>query len=131
MNPAFNEHDFTFRRRRNMARQIAVINKSKGWESTPARRILKYTVLTILLVASFVLVAHRDAALADSDSRWLTPTMINARANMFDPNLNYLTFQYLDTMFASRMVHAGGEVWKLPSSPVSIKAEFEFKGGHL
>ena len=51
-----------------MARQIAVINKSKGWEAGPAKRILKYTVLTILLVASFVLVAHREAALADNDS---------------------------------------------------------------
>ena len=112
-----------------MARQIAVINKSKGWEAGPAKRILKYTVLTILLVASFILVAHREAALADNDSRWLTPTMINARANMFDPNLNYLTFQHLDTMFASRKVYAGGDVWKLPSSPVSINAKFEFKGG--
>ncbi|MBU2487135.1 MAG: 6-aminohexanoate hydrolase, partial [Alphaproteobacteria bacterium] len=41
-------------------------------------------------------------ALAQDDSRWLTPTMITARAHMFDPNLNYLTFQHMDQMFASR-----------------------------
>jgi hypothetical protein len=67
-------------------------------------------------------------ALADNDSRWLTPTMINARANMFYPGLNYLTFQHMDEMFASRRVQAGGEVWKIPSAPVSITAKFEFKG---
>jgi hypothetical protein len=54
-------------------------------------------------------------AVAQDDARWLTPTMITARAYMFDPNLNFLTFQHMDQMFASRTVEAGGEVWALPS----------------
>ena len=29
---------------------------------------------------------------AEQTSRWLTPTMINARAHMFSPDLNFLTF---------------------------------------
>lgn len=67
-------------------------------------------------------------ALADDDSRWLTPTMINARANMFHPELNFLLFQHLDKMFATRTVQAGGEVWKLPYAPRSIEVKFEFEG---
>ncbi len=68
------------------------------------------------------------AALADDDSRWLTPTMINARANMFHPQLNFLIFQHLDKMFATRTVQAGEEVWTLPYSRRSIEGKFEFEG---
>jgi CubicO group peptidase (beta-lactamase class C family) len=72
---------------------------------------------------------HPDRAiLADDDSRWLTPTMINARANMFHPQLSFLIFQHLDKMFATRTVQASGEVWKLPFSPRSIEGKFEFEG---
>ena len=63
-------------------------------------------------------------ALADDDSRWLTPTMIMARAHMFDANLNFLTFQHMDKMFASRTVEAGGEVWELPYEPISLEGEY-------
>ncbi|MDP3897771.1 MAG: serine hydrolase [Mesorhizobium sp.] len=66
-------------------------------------------------------------ALAQDDSRWLTPTMITARAHMFDPNLNYLTFQHMDRMFATRTVKAGSEVWALPSEPVSLEGEYMIK----
>jgi hypothetical protein len=63
-------------------------------------------------------------ALAEEESRWLTPTMITARANMFDANLNFLTFQHMDKMFATRTVEAGGDVWELPYEPVSLDGEF-------
>lgn len=63
-------------------------------------------------------------AVAEDDSRWLTPTMITARAHMFDANLNYLTFQHMDQLFASRTVEAGSEVWELPSEPVSLDGNY-------
>lgn len=65
---------------------------------------------------------------AQDDGKWLTPTMIGARAHMFDPNLNYLTFQHMDQMFATRSVPAGGEVWELPSEPVALDGEFTVGG---
>lgn len=63
-------------------------------------------------------------ALAQEDARWLTPTMITARAHMFEASLNYLTFQHMDRMFATRSVAAGGEVWQLPSEPVSLEGDY-------
>lgn len=73
---------------------------------------------------ALTLCAQVPAASAADDGRWLTPTMINARAHMFEPALNYLTFQHMDQMFATRTVAAGGEVWELPSKPISIAGEF-------
>jgi CubicO group peptidase (beta-lactamase class C family) len=70
-------------------------------------------------------------ASAGEDSRWLTPTMINARAHMFEPALNYLTFQHMDKMFAVRTVAAGDDIWELPAKPVSIEGEFTFRGKTL
>ena len=67
-------------------------------------------------------------AMAQDDDRWLTPTMIGARAHMFEPSLNYLTFQHMDKMFATRPVAAGGDVWQLPSEPVSLEGEYTIGG---
>lgn len=67
-------------------------------------------------------------AMAQDDARWLTPTMINARAHMFEPSLNYLTFQHMDQMFATRGVAAGGDVWDLQSVPVSLEGEYTIAG---
>ncbi|WP_244296102.1 serine hydrolase domain-containing protein [Pannonibacter phragmitetus] len=50
--------------------------------------------------------------------------MVNARANMLNPALNYLTFQHMDQMFATRTVAAGSEVQPLPSMPVSLEGEY-------
>jgi CubicO group peptidase (beta-lactamase class C family) len=57
--------------------------------------------------------------------------MINARAHMFDPTLNYLTFQHMDQMFATRTVEAGNDVWVLPSKPVSLEGEYRIGGKTL
>nr|WP_094462962.1 serine hydrolase [Pannonibacter phragmitetus] len=59
-----------------------------------------------------------------NDAKWLSPTMVNARANMLNPALNYLTFQHMDQMFATRTVAAGVEVQPLPSMPVSLEGEY-------
>lgn len=76
--------------------------------------------------AALVLAASNQpmAAWADEDTRWLTPTMINARAHMFDPALNYLTFQHMDQMFATRTVAAGGDIWQLPAKLISIEGDY-------
>jgi hypothetical protein len=62
--------------------------------------------------------------LANDDARWLTPTMINARAHMFEAGLNYLTFQHMDQMFATRNVEADSDVWELQSEPVSLDGDY-------
>ena len=65
---------------------------------------------------------------AEETSRWLTPTMINARAHMFSPDLNFLTFQHMNQMFATRTVKAGTDVWQLPQKPVSLEGDYSLKG---
>jgi hypothetical protein len=92
------------------------------------RRKLRIAILSACLGLSLALLSQAGTALADNDSRWLTPTMINARANMFNPKLNFLIFQHLNQMFATRIVPAGEKVWKLPYSLVSIEGKFEFEG---
>jgi CubicO group peptidase (beta-lactamase class C family) len=82
------------------------------------------TFATALLAATL---GGGSTAIAD-DGRWLTPTMINARADFMNPALNYLTFQHIDTMFATRPVSAGKTVWELPSQPADIGNSFSFGG---
>jgi len=91
-------------------------------------RNLRAVIISACLGLLLVVPANAGAAQFDNDSRWLTPTMINARANMFHPNLNFLIFQNLDKMFATRNVPAGGNAWKLSYSPVSIEGKYEFEG---
>ncbi|OKH86345.1 6-aminohexanoate hydrolase [Thalassospira sp. TSL5-1] len=64
----------------------------------------------------------------EQTSRWLTPTMINARAHMFSPDLNFLTFQHMNQMFATRTVKAGDHVWQLPEKPVSLEGDYTLNG---
>jgi CubicO group peptidase (beta-lactamase class C family) len=79
------------------------------------------------LVTTLTLVALTSAAPAVADdARWLTDTMVNARAEFMAPGLNYLTFQHIDTMFATRPVKAGGAVWALPVEPGDIGDSFAF-----
>lgn len=84
-----------------------------------------------LLAAALAMVSSGPAAAGDADARWLTPTMITARAHMFDPNLNYLTFQHMDQLFASRTVGASPDVWDLPVEPVSLEGDFTVAGKAL
>lgn len=65
------------------------------------------------------------------ESRWLTPTMIEARANMMNPGLNYLTFQHMNQMFATRTTAAGDRVWPLETSAADIGDSFKFEGRDL
>jgi hypothetical protein len=82
-------------------------------------------------VLTLALLSHPVAASAADDAQWLSPTMVNARAHMFDPALNYLTFQHMDQMFATRTVAAAEESRALPSKPVSLKGEYEIAGEKL
>lgn len=77
----------------------------------------------ILAMALMSLPAAASAA-DQNDAKWLSPTMVNARANMLNPALNYLTFQHMDQMFATRTVAAGAQVQPLPSMPVSLEGEY-------
>ena len=77
----------------------------------------------ILAMALMSLPAAASAS-DQNDAKWLSPTMVNARANMLNPALNYLTFQHMDQMFATRTVAAGAEVQPLPSMPVSLEGEY-------
>jgi len=83
--------------------------------------------LKSILTATFGLAALATTAIAD-DARWLTPTMITARANMMRPELNYLTFQHMDAMFATRTTRASGNVWALTAEPRDIGNVFIFEG---
>lgn len=65
---------------------------------------------------------------AADPARWLSPTMINARASMFTPTLNYLTFQHMDQMFATRTVPAGSETWELSENPISLEGSYTILG---
>ena len=91
-------------------------------------RTLRGAIISTCLGLLLIIMAETGTAQTDNDSRWLTPTMIHARTNMFHPKLNFLIFQNLDKMFATRTVPGGGKVWKLPYSPVSIEGKFEFEG---
>ena len=83
--------------------------------------------MTKTLLTAFAALALSSAApgMAD-DARWMTDTMVNARAEFMTPGLNYLTFQHIDTMFATRPVKSGGEVWALPAEPRDIGDSFAF-----
>lgn len=76
------------------------------------------------LVLSMAAGAHA----AEPPSRWETPTMINGRAAMLMPELNYLTFQHMDQLFATRPVAAGGPLRELPRAEGDIGNSFVFEG---
>ncbi|ASM71728.1 MULTISPECIES: serine hydrolase domain-containing protein [Roseobacteraceae] len=79
-----------------------------------------------------VAVGLAGAATAEENTnRWLTPTMITARAHMFSPQLNFMTFQHMDQMFATRTVAAGDKTWELPEKPVSLEGAYTILGETL
>jgi CubicO group peptidase (beta-lactamase class C family) len=67
-------------------------------------------------------------AVAAEPSRWETPTMIDGRAAMLMPELNYLTFQHMDQLFATRPVATGDATWELPREERDIGDSFVFEG---
>ncbi|WP_417711031.1 serine hydrolase domain-containing protein [Roseibium aggregatum] len=83
-------------------------------------------VLTMALLSQPIAVSA-----GEDDARWLSPTMINARASMFEPTLNFLTFQHMDQMFATRTVAAAENAKALPSKPISLEGEYEIDGKKL
>lgn len=67
-------------------------------------------------------------ATAADDGRWTTPTMVGARAAMLEPALNFLTFQHMDQLFATRTVAAGDTPSPLAEAPADIGDAFSFAG---
>lgn len=90
-------------------------------------RLAGATACAAVLV-SFAGMATAQSLQSSDPDRWLTDTMIEARASMFMPTLNYLTFQHMDQMFATRDVAAGDTTWVLPSAPVSLDGEYTILG---
>ncbi|MCB1356643.1 MAG: serine hydrolase [Maritimibacter sp.] len=83
---------------------------------------------TVSTAATLAGLGAAATAQSSDPARWLTPTMIEARASMFMPSLNYLTFQHMDQMFATRDVAAGNETWVLPEAPVSLAGDYTILG---
>ena len=50
---------------------------------------------TVSTAATLAGLGAAATAQSSDPARWLTPTMIEARASMFMPSLNYLTFQHM------------------------------------
>lgn len=80
------------------------------------------TIAKLMLATSLTM---GGVAVAD-DAHWLSPTMVNARAEFMSPGLNYLTFRNIDSMFATRLVAKGDAVWDIPSKPAEIGDSFTF-----
>ncbi|WP_022734449.1 serine hydrolase domain-containing protein [Thalassospira lucentensis] len=80
------------------------------------------------VLAAGLMTSSVPALAGDEGSRWLTPTMIKARAHMFAPALNMLTFQHMNQIFATRTVEAGDNVWELPEKPVSLDDGYTLNG---
>lgn len=59
---------------------------------------------------------------------WTSDTLLGARASMFFPGLNYLTFQHMNKLFATRTVAAGSQAWHLPSDATALNGPFQFEG---
>jgi CubicO group peptidase (beta-lactamase class C family) len=54
--------------------------------------------------------------------------MIEGRKHMFDPGLNFLTFQHMDQLFATRVVRASGKPWVLPKEQKSFDVSYTYDG---
>jgi CubicO group peptidase (beta-lactamase class C family) len=65
---------------------------------------------------------------AQPSSPWTTPTMIEGRNQMFHPGLNFLTFQHMDQLFATRVVRASGQPWVLPKDQTSFDVSYTYDG---
>lgn len=78
----------------------------------------------VALSCTLTIVSPANAQAVD----WTSPTLVDARANMFFPGLNYVTFQHFDQLFSSRTVAAGGTAWALPYRPQTLVGPFVFEG---
>lgn len=67
-------------------------------------------------------------ATAQPSSPWTTPTMIEGRNHMFNPGLNFLTFQHMDQLFATRAVRASGKPWVLPKDEKKFDMSYTYDG---
>lgn len=87
--------------------------------------------IIIAAIASLYSATCLASPLDHNEEKWTTDTMINARANMFHPDLNYLTFQNLNKMFSTRTVEASPTPWRLEEDLVEINGTFSMEGEEL
>lgn len=80
------------------------------------------------VVAAVISLLSPYIATAQPSSPWTTPTMIEGRKHMFDPGLNFLTFQHMDQLFATRVVRASGKPWVLPKEQKSFDVSYTYDG---
>lgn len=81
-----------------------------------------------IVVAAVISLLSPHVAMAQPNSPWTTPTMIEGRRHMFEPSLNFLTFQHMDQLFATRVVKASGKPWVLPKEQKSFDVSFTYDG---
>ena len=100
-----------------------MLTKQKIFISSKPRlhRLFAFVVAAICLLFPYV-------ATAQLSSPWTTPTMIEGRNRMFDPGLNFLTFQHMDQLFATRAVKTSGKPWVLAKEQKSFDVSYTYDG---
>ncbi|MBT2772329.1 serine hydrolase [Halomonas sp. ISL-60] len=111
-------------------------NNAKSHPKHNSKSYTKYNAICLAAIVSLTSTACLASSLQENGERtigeqWVTETMINARANMFNPNLNFLTFQQLDKMFATRRVAASSTPWPLETDLIEIDDSFSFEGNEV
>jgi len=107
-------------------------NNSTSYSKNYSKNYAIYLAAIVSLTSTACLAAslpeNGEQAIGE---QWGTETMINARANMFNPDLNFLTFQQLDKMFATRRVAASSTPWPLETDLIEINDNFSFEGNDV
>lgn len=90
--------------------------------------------LNVLVIAAAIGLCSGVLAISKARAEsvdWTSPTLIDARASMFFPGLNYLTFQHFEQMFATRPVATGATRWQLPQRQITPLGPYRLHGETL
>ena len=82
----------------------------------------------VTIIGAVICLLSPYIATAQPASQWTTPTMVEGRNQMFHPGLNFLTFQHMDQLFATRVVKASDKPWVLPKDQKTFDVSFTFDG---
>jgi len=82
----------------------------------------------VTIIGAVICLLSPYIATAQSGSPWTTPTMIEGRNQIFYPGLNFLTFQHMDQLFATRGVKASEKPWVLPKDQKAFDVSVTFDG---
>jgi CubicO group peptidase (beta-lactamase class C family) len=100
------------------------MNRSKNLFPFSKRRL--YVFLAVFCAT--ISLSFPGLVTVQAGSPWTTPTMIEGRNQMFYPGLNFLTFQHMDQLFASRAVKASDQPWVLPKEQTNFEVSYTFNG---